>query len=88
MKYCDCCEQEWEDEFFCDTCSHQIEGDWEEVPDPLWSGEPGGEYTYDYVEHDVGDICFNCCTCHLRKPQKQDNVEGGKTTNNSASLPF
>ena len=88
MKICDACEKEWEDGFFCDQCSDQVYTEIEEVPNIHWSGDPRDEYVFKDVTHTTGNICFNCCTCRHQEPQKHDNAESGKTTNNSASLPF
>ncbi len=75
MKTCDRCGDKWEDAFFCPECSGKYLGEREvEVPVIPWDGwgsetEPGYEPEYS------GDVCMNCCTCHLRRtlPHKPAN---------------
>lgn len=47
---CDCCEEEWEETFFCETCSKLA------ADERLGDDEHAGPV----------DVCMNCCTCHLR----------------------
>jgi hypothetical protein len=67
-KYCDCCGEEWEETFFCKKCSNKYVGT-ETVESPRldWCGWPPQD-EMEWVEEDVfsGDVCMNCCTCHMR----------------------
>ncbi len=64
-QYCEHCEQEWEESFFCKKCSNQNMGaELEEVPDPMWDGF-GDEMTWKMVDQYSGDVCMNCCNCNL-----------------------
>ena len=60
-KQCDCCEEEWEEEFFCSECSgvHTFDGETELVPNILWEGGPNDEYVMREIEPKYMDICFN-----------------------------
>lgn len=64
-KYCDCCEEEWEEGFFCKKCSglHSFDGEMEEVPNIFWDGNPDDEYVLKEREPEHRDICLNCCGC-------------------------
>ncbi len=66
MPRCDCCEEEWEDAFFCKKCSSKAVTMTETVPDTMWDYD---DRTPEYIERDYTttlDVCMNCCTCHLR----------------------
>jgi len=63
---CDCCEQEWEESFFCKECSHKFIGtEWVETPRLDYYGV-GNEMEWEQEDQFSGDICGNCCTCHLK----------------------
>lgn len=63
-KVCDCCGEEWEEEFFCEKCSGVHDhGETEMVPNIFWDGNPGDEYVIEDVEPMHEDICMNCCNC-------------------------
>ena len=63
---CDCCGEEWEESFFCKKCSHKFIGTkWEETPKVMWDGS-GNDMEWEEVDQFTGDVCGNCCRCHLR----------------------
>lgn len=63
---CDCCEEIHEETFFCDKCSNQLTGIFGETPDPFWDGIEGDGYEEIEIINSSGDICMNCCDCHLK----------------------
>jgi hypothetical protein len=65
MKTCDCCGETWEEKFFCPECSKKYVGEREvEVPVIPWDG--CGPETETRAEPEYsGDVCLNCCSCHL-----------------------
>ena len=62
---CDCCGEEWEDTFFCEKCSNKMDVVEAMVPKLDWCGW-GEDYEAGEEEINSGDVCFNCCVCHLR----------------------
>ena len=66
-KYCDCCEEEWEQDFFCTKCSGVQHFDGEMVLEPnlFWDGSPNDEYTWQDRESEYMDVCRNCCRCNV-----------------------
>ena len=40
-----------------------------EIPNIRWEGCNGKEFIHEDVEINSGDICFNCCDCHLKAPE-------------------
>lgn len=66
MKTCDGCGERWEDSFFCEQCSSGGELVWREVPNTMWDGHPDDEMVMTEEWEANGDICLNCCGCHLR----------------------
>jgi hypothetical protein len=65
-KYCDWCDEEWEETFFCKKCSNKYLGtDLVKTPKSIYYGV--GE-EMEMTEEDIfsGDVCFNCCRCHLK----------------------
>ena len=72
---CDCCEEEWEESFFCPVCSGWYREE-HEVPNLMWDGYPASEETEMEMEDVHKDICFNCCNDHPRSPTK-DALDDG-----------
>jgi len=66
MKRCDACGERWEDSFFCAECSKGGEYIEMMVPNLFYDGCPGDEYVMGEEWVPNGDICLNCCGCHLK----------------------
>jgi hypothetical protein len=64
-KFCDCCNEEHEETFFCEECSNEYIGTTESPRLFFYSWL---EDEMEWIEEDVfsGDVCMNCCTCHER----------------------
>lgn len=62
--FCDVCGEEWEESFFCVTCSSGGHCEEQEVPNTMWDGDPNDEYVLEIVWVPNGDICLNCCNGH------------------------
>jgi hypothetical protein len=66
-KYCDHCNEEWEESFFCNKCSGKYQGtEVIESPKLIYYG-CGNEMEFEEEYVFSGDVCYNCCTCHLNK---------------------
>lgn len=48
---CDCCGDDWEESFFCETCTKRA------TDERLGDEEMGGGLPH--------NVCGNCCQCHL-----------------------
>lgn len=58
---CDCCEEEWEPEFFCERCSS--EGELVTVDAPIVMWDYCGPDTEEREEWVTREICLNRCWC-------------------------
>ncbi len=59
---CDCCNEDWEKEFFCGNCSGPDEVE-DTIDDPLdYSNSPRQLHVTREIWR---NFCGNCCTCHL-----------------------
>lgn len=65
-KVCDSCGEEWEEDFFCPTCSSGGEFRIVLVPNIMWDGHPGHEYEEQEEWFPAGDVCLNCCMGHTK----------------------
>ena len=64
-KICDCCDVEWEETFFCEKCSNKMELIETVEPKLDWQGW-GDDFEEGEEEVSTGNVCMNCCDCHLR----------------------
>lgn len=70
---CVCCQEEFEESFFCEKCSNRKELIEREYPNPLWNGYSDDEYYTKEEWEEQGCTCMNCCTCHLTKNHSTKN---------------
>lgn len=69
---CDCCDEDWEEAFFCKKCSGpDMVDDYED--DPLdYSDSPRQNLV---VREVWTNVCGNCCTCHLLPAQSEEGTQ-------------
>ncbi len=79
MKTCDYCEETWEDDFFCPTCSGLQEIETEGCfPDLFYDG-CGPDYVYEVrTETMLMSVCGNCCPGHKQMPNYSQPSGSGK----------
>lgn len=62
---CDCCEQDFEKSYFCEKCSNKYIGI-KMVETPKLIYDYGNEMEWTEEDQFSGNICGNCCACHLK----------------------
>jgi hypothetical protein len=72
---CECCEEEWPEDFFCKICSNNGELIERRVPDPQWSYSIEDDESILVEEYVTYITCLNCCMGHSPAPARRKEGE-------------